>query len=286
MALPEEKLLRACRLAAEYAKHPLPNGAVMRGVTLEGPFLSAEKCGAQAPAYLRKPDAALFYRLQEASGHRIRTVCVAPELEDSDSFIKAVSSEGITVSLAHTACTYEQAAEAFDAGASCVTHLFNAMGAFTHRTPGVLGAAAERDNVFVELIGDGVHLHPATVRLTFRLFGSTRICLISDSMAACGLADGQYQLGGQAVTVQGSRATLADGTLAGSVANLFSVMKRAIEMGISPEDAVTSSALTPAKRLSAAHEAGLILPNYRADVVLCSHHFEKKGVWIEGREIN
>lgn len=269
MTLAEETLLGICRTAKSYAERGTRKGrARFQGINMEGPFVSMVKKGAQNGAYIRKPDAAMFERLNEASGHRIRLVAVAPEEEGAMEFIEAKHHEAV-MSLAHSCADYDTAIEAFDRGASHVTHLYNAMNPYTHRAPGPVGAAADREKVEVELICDGVHIHPASVRMTFRIFGRHRIILISDSMRATGLDDGDYSLGGQAVKVVGNRATLADGTIAGSATNLMDCLRTAVlKMGIPLEAAVQCAAVNPAKCIGIYDHYGSITPGKKADVVL------------------
>lgn len=269
MTLSEEMLLTICQTAKAYAEEGFHEGrARFQGINMEGPFLSMEKKGAQNGAYIHAPDVAMFERLKEASGDRIRLLDVAPETPGAMEMIQKCRDH-VVVSLAHTCADYDTAMEAFDAGASHMTHLYNAMPPYTHRAPGPIGAAADRQKVEVELITDGVHIHPASVRTTFRMFGDDRIILISDSMRATGLEDGDYTLGGQDVKVIGNKAVLADGTIAGSVTNLLDCMRTAVlHMGIPLESAVKCAAVNPAKSVGIYDEYGSISPGKKADVVL------------------
>ena len=177
-----------------------------------------------------------------ASQGLVKLVSIAPEEPGAMEFIEAVEGE-VTVSIAHTTADYDTSMEAFRLGARQVTHLFNAMPAFSHRAPGVVGAALDTPLCNVELICDGVHIHPSVVRAVFKMFGSKRVILISDTMRAAGMPDGDYTLGGQAVQVKGNRATLSDGTLAGSVTDLMKCMKTAVSFGIPLADAVRAAAV-------------------------------------------
>ena len=189
------------------------------------------------------------------------------------------------VSLAHTAADYDTAMAAFQRGASHVTHLFNAMLPLHHRNPGVPGAAADA-GVYVELICDGIHIHPAVVRSVFKLFGSEKICMISDSIRATGLADGDYTLGGQAVRVQGTLATLADGTIAGSVTNLMGGLRTAVQkMGIPLEEAVRSASETPARSIGIFDRCGSLAAGKQADLVLLDRELKVRTVMAGGRVI-
>lgn len=266
MTLGEDQLLRICRNAAEYRKHAT-HGAELVGIHLEGPFLSEAKKGAQNGAYLHAPDAAMLRRLQEAAGGLVKLVTLAPELPGSLAFIQA--AEEITVSIGHTTADYETACMALDAGARHVTHLYNAMPPFTHRAPGVIGAAFDHPDTRVELICDGVHIHPSVVRATFRLFGAERVILISDSLRAAGMPDGQYTLGGQDIIVKGNRGTLMDGvTLAGSVTDLMGCLRQAVRFGIPMADAVRAAAYNPAQELGILDRAGSLDVGKEASLVL------------------
>lgn len=266
MTLGEDQLMRICRNAAEHRKHAA-HGAELVGIHLEGPFLSEAKKGAQNGAYLHAPDAAMLHRLQEAAGGLVKLVTLAPELPGSLEFIHA--AEGITVSIGHTTADYETACMAMDAGARHVTHLYNAMPPFTHRAPGVIGAAFDRPDTRVELICDGVHIHPSVVRATFRLFGAERVILISDSLRAAGMPDGQYTLGGQDIIVKGNRGTLMDGvTLAGSVTDLMGCLRQAVQFGIPMADAVRAASYNPAQVLGILDRAGSLEVGKEASLVL------------------
>lgn len=217
MALPETEL-ECVFAAAGNCKSD-----VLAGVNMEAPFLSPEKSGAHDKRFLCAQDVALFDRLNALSGGKIKIVTVAPELENANGFINA-ASETSSVSLGHSAADYDCAVRAFACGANRVTHLFNAMSPFSHRAPGIIGAAADC-GAYAELICDGVHVHPSAVRLAFSIFGD-KIILISDSMRAAGLPDGTYALGGQDVTVAGGKAVVAGtDTIAGSVFTLADCLR-------------------------------------------------------------
>ncbi|MGM9579947.1 MAG: N-acetylglucosamine-6-phosphate deacetylase [Anaerovibrio sp.] len=259
-------------------------GAHLAGINMEGPFISPANKGAQAAENIIPCDANLFRELNRESGGRIRLVDIAPEEPGALEFIEAVRDE-VNVSLAHTVADYDDAMAAFRAGANHVTHLFNAMLPFHHRKPGVQGAAADA-GAYVELICDGVHIHPAMVRAVFKLFGSDRVCLISDSMRAAGLADGDYTLGGQAVKVKGNLATLADGTIAGSVTNLMLCLKNAVQnMQIPLEEAVRSASETPARSIGIFDRCGSLSAGKRADIVLLDRELNVRQVFVGGRAV-
>jgi len=200
-------------------------------------------------------------------------------------FIEAVKDE-VTVSVAHTTADYDKAMTAFQMGASHVTHLFNAMPPYTHRAPGVIGAASDSDHCRVELICDGVHIHPSVVRNTFRMFGPDRVVLVSDSMRAAGLGDGESSLGGQKVFVNGNKATLEDGTLAGSVSNLMDCVRVCVkEMKLPLEQAIRSAAVNSAKAIGIYDQYGSITPGKYANVVLLDQDLNVKGVIMKGNVV-
>ncbi|MBO4456206.1 MAG: N-acetylglucosamine-6-phosphate deacetylase [Butyrivibrio sp.] len=287
MSLSEEDLARIARAAAEFRKNQ--NGkdfSYLYGINMEGPFVSAKKCGAQNTKYIRKPDIDMFNRLFEASEGCIRLCDIAPEEDDTGDFIREVSKK-CRVSVAHTDADYETAKRAFDLGASHVTHLFNAMPALGHREPGPIAAALENDKVVAELICDGVHVAAPAIRAAFKMFGKERIAIISDSMMATGLGDGEYELGKQPVTVRGNEARLHDGTIAGSVTNLMGCLKYAVKnAGIPLEDAVYSATATPAKAVGCYDMAGSITPGKYADLVLLDKKtLDVKTVFVRGTKI-
>lgn len=281
MTLSEEMLQGICETAAAYKNE---KGSVLCGINMEGPFINMEKKGAQNPRYISAPDLEMYRKLQKASGNLIKLVAIAPETEGAMDFISAVKDETV-LSIAHTAADYETASAALEAGASHVTHLYNAMPPFTHRSPGVIGAAFDSPSCEVELICDGVHIHPSVVRATFRLFSDDRVILISDSMMATGMPDGEYALGGQAVKVTGNRATLADGTIAGSATNLMDCMKTAVSMGIPLESAVKAAAVNPAKSIGIYDKYGSITAGKYANLVLLNKDLSIHTIILNGKKL-
>ena len=280
MTLLEDQLVKICQVAAAHRAADRP-GAVLCGVNLEGPFLSEAKKGAQNGDWLHAPDVELLRRLVAASKGLVKLVSIAPELPGAMEFIEAVE-ETVTVSLAHTTADYDTAMEAFRLGARQVTHLFNAMPPFSHRAPGVVGAAVDTPGCMVELICDGIHIHPAVVRSVFRLFGPKRVILISDTMRAAGMPDGDYTLGGQDVKVKGKLATLADGTIAGSVTDLMGCLKTAVSFGIPLPDAVRAAAVNSAKSIGIYSRYGSLELGKRANLVILDENLELKDVFFRG----
>ncbi len=281
MTLPEETLAKAVALVRDYRR--APDGAKAVGVHLEGPFLSYAKRGAQAAENLRAPDAAMFHRLQEAAGGMVRLITVAPEEPQAEAFIREVS-QSCTVSLGHTTADYDCAMAAFAAGASHVTHLYNAMPPLHHREPSLIAAAMDA-GATVELICDGIHSHAAVVRLTQRLFGE-KLVLISDSMRCAGLADGEYSLGGQPVTVKNGKATITGtDTIAGSSIHLMDGLRKAVEFGLPLEAAITAATLTPARVIGLQEQLGSLERGKCADFVLLDERLQVKAVYIDGQAL-
>lgn len=264
---------------------PSKSGSKIAGINMEGPFINPVKKGAQKEENIIKPDIELFRKLDELTHGMIKLVDVAPEIDGAEELIKEVSKT-TKVSLAHTDATYDEAQEAFSWGASHVTHLYNAMRPFDHREPGVVGAAVDNDKVVVELISDGVHVAPAMIRATYKMIDADRIALISDSMRATGLSDGEYSLGGQNVIVVGNKATLENGTIAGSVSNLFDCVKYAVkEVNIPLETALASATVVPAKELGIYDMVGSITVGKKADFVLVDKDLNIKAVYVNGNKI-
>lgn len=284
MTLPYETLEKAFASARAFVDAKPSDAAALRGIQMEGPFFSEKKKGAQNGAYLRNPDFEAFKALQDGCGGLVRIVDVAPELPGAEEFIRKAKTL-CTVSIAHTDADYDAARKGIDAGVTHLTHLYNAMPAIHHRKPGVIAAAAEAEQVSAELISDGQHVHPASVRLAFRIFGASRMVLISDSLRCCGMPDGEYELGGQQVFLQGGIARLADGTIAGSATNLYECMQRAVSFGISREDAVRAATYNPARQIGALSEVGSIADGKCADFVVCDAELNRKEVWLAGRKL-
>ena len=281
MTLPEERLAPIVASVAEHATADDEAGIV--GINMEGPYIAPDKVGAQNPAYVRSASVEEFARLQAAARGLIKLVDVAPEQPGNLDFIHSVSHD-VRVSVAHTCTDYDTACAAFDAGARHMTHLYNAMPSLHHRDPGPIAAGAERNDVTAEIIADGVHIHPAMVRLAFALFGDDRMILISDSLRACGLGDGEYELGGQQFTVRGNRATIANGSLAGSVSDVMACMRTAVQrMSIPLISAVKAASVNPARALGLEGERGAIAPGYVGDAVVLDRDLNIKHVVLRGR---
>lgn len=285
MTLPVEELEQILRVAAEYKKGPhSKKEADFVGINMEGPFISPAKKGAQDERNIIPCDVKVCERFLEVSEGLVKFMGIAPEeSKNAVSFIEAVKDK-VNVSLAHTNADYDTAMAAFNAGADHAVHLYNAMPAFTHRAPGVIGAVYDSKHVMAEIICDGVHIHPAAVRATFEMMGEDRMILISDSMRAAGMPDGSYTLGGLDVNVVGNRATLAsDGAIAGSVTNLMDCMKTAVKtMNIPLETAVACATINPAKSLGIDAEYGSIRAGKKAHIVLMDQELNVQQVIKDG----
>ena len=287
MTLPEDQLTAICKnTAAHRAKHS--GGAEVVGAHLEGPFLCMAKKGAQNGDYLHDPDTAMLKRLQAAAEGCVRLVTLAPEQPNSIEFIKAAVEMGVTVSVGHTTADYNTARAAFEAGASHATHLFNAMPPLAHRDPGVIGAAFDVPHVQPELICDGIHVHGSAVRAAFRLFGKERMILISDSLRATGMPDGEYPFGGQMIEVHGNRATILGHpeTLAGSVTSLMGCLRQAVSFGIPLADAVRACTYNPARSIGIDGRAGTLDVGKEASIVLLNEKdLSIKAIVFKGQKV-
>ncbi|MDO4312497.1 MAG: N-acetylglucosamine-6-phosphate deacetylase [Eubacteriales bacterium] len=287
MTLPVEELTHILSVAASYrktAEKETPLAADLIGINMEGPFISIEKKGAQDERNIITCNAEICQQFLDASEGLVKFVGIAPER--NENFLKFIDQmkDKVHIALAHTNADYDTAKAAFDAGADHAVHLYNAMPAFTHRTPGVVGAVSDSSHVNAELICDGVHIHPAVVRATFKMMGEDRMILISDSMRATGMPDGRYTLGGLDVDVVGNHATLAsNGALAGSATNLMDCMRIAVKkMGLSLETAVACATMNPAKALGAYEKYGSITPGKKGNVVLLDKELNLKLVVKDG----
>lgn len=280
----------------------LADEGLIAGIHSEGPFLSHARCGAQDPRFLRDPDLTLLGALLDAAGGHLRTMTYAPELAGADAVVRMLAARGVTPSLGHTdadarttAASLTEAAELLAASGlgtvsrPTVTHLFNGMPPLHHRSPGPVAAClrlAGAGTVAVELIADGAHLDPETVRMVFDLVGAENVVLVTDSMAATGLPDGDYELGPAAVTVSDAVARLrSNGSLAGGTATLLDVVRRTIDAGVEPAAAVRSATAVPAAIIGQEQEIGSLRAGLRADVVVVDRNFRRVLVLRAGRTL-
>lgn len=281
MTVPLVSIRRAVLAAKDCMDNP-PEGAAVRGVNMEGPYISPKRIGAQKSENIRRPDALEFRRLYEETGRIIKLVDIAPEVEGAGDFIEQVSKY-CKVSLAHSMADYDGATRAFAHGINHVTHLFNAMTGLKHRAPGAVGAVFDSETVRAEIICDGFHIHPAVLRTAFRILGEDRTIIISDSMRAAGLADGDYDLGGQTVHVHGERALLSDGTIAGSTSNLGAEVKNLVGFGVPVRQVIKSATINPAREIGADREIGSIEIGKSADFTVLNPDFSIRLVIVHGK---
>ncbi|WEG35337.1 N-acetylglucosamine-6-phosphate deacetylase [Amygdalobacter indicium] len=258
------------------------SGAKLLGYHMEGPFINMNKKGAQNPAYIRNAT----YEEYKNYHHRekIKLISLAPETEGALKFIRQAGEE-VVCQLGHTLADDTTANLAFNYGAKGLCHLFNAMPELMHRAPGTVGAGC-LNHTYAEIIADGVHNSPATVYAAYKMFGADHLILVSDAMRAAGLQDGEYDLGGQTVTVSKGVARIANGAIAGGISNIWDNVKRITSYGIPLQDAVRMASLTPATYLGFDNQIGSLKKSKRADFFAVTHDLEIKRVWIDGKEFD
>ncbi len=284
MTLPYDVLEKAFATAKQLHAEAPEGLSRLMGIQMEGPYFSYKKRGAQNPDYLKDPDFEGFKKLYEGCGGLVRIVDVAPELPGAAEFV-AKAKELCTVSIAHTDSDYDHARAAIDAGVTHLTHLYNAMPPIHHRSPGVIPAAVETPGVQAEIICDGYHIHPASVRLAFTMFRD-RMVLISDSGRCAGEPEGtRFQLGGQDAWLRGGVAKLADGTIACSATNLWTCLQNVLKWNVPEEEAIRAATFNPAKAIGAADKVGTIETGKLADFVVTNADYTQKRVFIGGKEI-
>ncbi|MFJ9816810.1 N-acetylglucosamine-6-phosphate deacetylase [Streptomyces sp. NPDC101151] len=272
-------LVRQAGLLSELAEQ-----GDIAGIHFEGPFISPCRKGAHSEELLRDPDPAEVRKLIDAGRGRATMVTLAAELPGGIDSVRLLAENGVIAAIGHTDATYEQTVEAIDAGATVATHLFNAMPALGHRSPGPIAALLEDERVTVELINDGTHLHPAALELAFHHAGASRVAFITDAMDAAGIGDGRYMLGPLEVEVSEGVARLVEGgSIAGSTLTLDRAFKRAVTIDkLSVEDAVTALSANPARLLGLFDRIGSLEPGKDADLVLLDANFDLKGVMRRG----
>ena len=285
MTLPYDVLEKAFMTARRLVDEAPEGLAVLRGIQMEGPYFSYKKRGAQNADYLKAPDFEGFKALQDKCGNLVKIVDIAPELDSSVEFVRQ-AKDLCTVSVAHTDSDYDHAKAAFDAGATHLTHLYNAMPGIHHRTPGVIPAAVENESVRAEIIADGYHIHPAAVRLAFTMF-KNRMVLVSDSGRCAGQPEGtQFDLGGQMAELRGGVAKLVGTeTIACSASNMWTCLKNAISWNIPEEEAVRAATYNPACAIGAEGVVGSIAEGKRADFIVCDKDYENRRVFLAGKEL-
>ncbi|RIW34661.1 N-acetylglucosamine-6-phosphate deacetylase [Bacillus salacetis] len=276
---------KALKNAGDYIKNQERAGkSEAVGIHLEGPFVNPKRAGAQPSEHITEPNAELFSKWQTVSNHTIKLVTLAPEQPGGLELIRHLKENGIIPSIGHSDATFEQTREAVLAGAAHVTHLFNQMSGLHHREPGVVGAAFLYEELKTELIADGVHVRPEVIKLAYNQKGSEGVILITDSMRAKCLKNGEYDLGGQSVTVKDGRAVLEDGTLAGSILRLGSAVKNMMDYtGCSLHDVIQMASANPAKQLNLFDRKGSIHNGKDADIVILDEEMEVVMTFCRGR---
>lgn len=278
-----------CRQASVLSE--LVEDGILSGLHFEGPFISINRCGAHQPDLLRDPDPAVVRKLVDAARGTARMLTLAPELEGGIESIRLLREMGVIAAIGHTDARYDKVLEGIDAGATVATHLFNAMPGIAHRAPGPIVALLEDERVTVELIGDGVHLHPAVIDLAVKGAGLDRVALITDAMSAAGFGDGLYPLGPLQVRVEQGVARLVEGgSIAGSTLTLDVAFRRAVTLnGLSLVRAAQVLSLNPARLIGVADRVGSIEPGKNADLVVLDDAYQlvavmRRGEWIVGAD--
>ncbi|MFI3163108.1 MAG: N-acetylglucosamine-6-phosphate deacetylase [Bacillota bacterium] len=281
MTTPKHEILETLACIKQYIESG-KGMAYPQGVYLEGPFISEEKKGAQSAVNILLPSAELFNEFNKASGGKIKVAACAPEKDGAIEFALEASKIG-RASVAHTNAKYEETIKGFENGFTGATHLYNAMPAYSHRDPGVIGAVLDTD-VYAEIICDGIHVHPCVVRNTFKVKGEDRMILISDSTQAAGMPDGEYVLGGQPVFLKDGVVKLASGTIAGSATKVISCVKNCISWGIEDRIAFKSASINPATYIGVSGETGSIEVGKFADLVLLDKDLNIVKTFVKGTE--
>jgi len=285
MTMDKNKIIRSLRSIHE-AKLVGTGGAEILGVNLEGPYINPEKKGAQREIDIREPSIKEFAEFNKASGNLIRLVTVAPEMPGAIEFIKYLHKQRIIASIGHSNATYVQTKAGIKAGLSHVTHTFNAMRGLHHREPGVVGAALTSPELTLEIIADGIHIHPIVLKIITQIREDEKIVLITDSMRATGMKEGIYDLGGQEVIVNKGQARLKDGTLAGSLLTMDKAVKNMIsKVGVLLPKAIQMASFNPAKSIGIDDKKGSLEPGKDADIVILNKNLETELTMVAGKVV-
>nr|WP_318494222.1 N-acetylglucosamine-6-phosphate deacetylase [Photobacterium leiognathi] len=280
---PWQDIINALQQVREFCQQPKQVGAKLLGSFLEGPYFTEAYRGSHPTQYLQTPSIAALAELKEVAGDSLIRVALAPEYQGSDEAIQWLTAEGIKTSIAHTSANFEQVTTAHQHGADCGVHLFNGMSGLHHREPGCAGAVLFHD-MLVELIADGIHVHPVMMQLAYRMKGYQQLALITDCMRAGGLSDGKYQLGAQMITVTNGEARTDDGSLAGSTCSLDQALRNMIMLAGVPEwEAVQMATSVPAKYVGIDDKLGFIKPGYNASFALLDPQFQIQATLIDGQ---
>lgn len=267
----------------EYMEEQPAGRARILGIHLEGPFVNHSYKGMQNEEFILPPDEGVLRDLLSRGGGHVTRVSLAPELEGANRLIRLLREDGVHVSIAHTGASYEQALEAMRLGATHVTHCFNAMTGLHHRRPGVAGAAMLTDGLYTELIADGIHIHPAVMRLLIRVKGRGHVMLVTDSMSAADMPDGLYQFGGHEVTVHEGVARMADGTLASSTLTMDAAVRNLVRLcNVSLADAISMGSTTPAGAMGYGASKGKLVAGFDADLAVLDARLQPIATWIGG----
>jgi N-acetylglucosamine-6-phosphate deacetylase len=285
MTMTKDKIIKSLKSIHE-ARLKGTGTAEILGIHLEGPYINPEKKGAQKEEDIKKVSVEEFLEFNKASGNLIRLVTIAPEMPGAIDFIRWLHQQGIIVSVGHSNATYKQVQEGIQAGLSHVTHIFNAMRGLHHREPGVVGAALSSPKLIVEMIADGIHLHPIVLKMLTQIKESEKLVLITDAMRATGFKEGTYDLGGQEVIVTQGQAKLKNGTLAGSLLTMDKAVKNLVtKVGISLLNAVQMASYNPAKCLGIDDKKGSLELYKDADIVILNKNLETELTMVAGKVV-
>ncbi len=281
-AKPEELLLKDLKRVADYIEqHPNSN---IRGIHMEGPFLNKKFKGAMNENYIWKPNVESWDKIWKASKGYIKIMTIAPELDGSIEVMQAAAKEGVVLSIGHSMASYDEVENAIDNGAAHVTHIFNAMQSFHHRTPGIILGSLLHNELKIELIADSLHVHPAVMKLLLKLKSASGIILVSDSIRAGGMHEGEYEFADQKIYMKGKKAYLEDGTLAGSTLTLNSAVKNMVEAaGATITEAVRMASLNGIKVLNLDHKKGILAVGKDADIVVLNKNYEVELTLLYGK---
>lgn len=283
MTMSKDKIIRSLRSICKAVKKGT-EGAEILGIHMEGPYINPEKKGAQKEDDIKKISIEGFLEFNQASGNLIRLVTIAPEMPGAIGLIKYLYKQGIIASVGHTNATYVQTQAGIQAGLSHVTHTFNAMRELHHREPGVVGAALTSPELTVEVIADGIHIHPVVLKILTKIKKGEEIVLITDAMRAAGLKEGTYDLGGQEVIVAKGQARLKDGTLASSVLTMDKAVKNMVnKVGIQLPKAIQMASFNPARSIGIDDKKGSLEPGKDADIVILNKNLETELTIVAGK---
>ena len=278
--------LLQCVAAVKQAAEHGTGGAQVVGIHLEGPFINDSKKGAQNPEHIRTASLDELKEIWQEAGSLLRLVTLAPETEGALKAIQLLRSWGVTVSIGHSDASYEKVMEAQRWGASHICHTFNGMRGLHHRDPGVVGAALTCDDFSIELICDGIHVHPAAMKLALRAKGVHQLVLVTDTIRAMGLAEGRYVFGGLEIEVSGGAARLMTGALAGSTLSMAKAVRNAMKwLGVSICDAIRMASLNPARTINLEHRKGSLVVGKDGDLAIFDGDINTIATIVGGRVV-